>query len=384
MKLEVPRLEFGSGLRLLLLGLMLAGAVAFAVGLALDPVRAWVSYLVALVYVTGLGLGAALFLASQYVSGAGWSIALRRVPEAMTAVLLPALIGVVGLVFGFRALYAPAGGAGFDGTALALRLTGCFALWWFLSRRLVQSSRLQDADGDVAHTRRNVRDSVFLALLGVWTGCLAIVELLMSLQPRWTSTVFGVLVLAGMFVSSLAVIALFVVAFRRRGWTQVFTDAHVYDLGRLLLSFSIFWVYLWVSQHLLIWYSGLPEETSYYTQRHSGSWGVLSTLNVLLNWLVPFLLLLSRGGRGSDRCVLAAALSILVGRWLDLFIVAAPPLLRGAPRIGPLELLTLVGACALFLWLALRTLARHNLVPIRDPYLVESLPALVAEPGHTH
>src|SRR5262249_29777624 len=153
------------------------------------------------------------------------------------------------------------------------------------------------------------RDSVLLALLGIWSFCLASVDLFMSLQGHWTSTVFGLLLLAGVFLSSIAALALFVTSFRRRGWTQVFTDAHVRDLGRLLLAFSVFWVYLWVSQHLLIWYGGLPEETSYYVRRHAGSWGALSAINVLLNWLVPFLLLLSRAGRESDRRVRAAALS---------------------------------------------------------------------------
>src|SRR6185295_16946973 len=114
------------------------------------------------------------------------------------------------------------------------------------------------------------------------------------LQKDWNSTIFGVLMLAGAFLASLAVIALFIVAFRRRGWSSFFTDEHVFDLGRLLLAFSIFWIYLWGSQHLLIWYSNQPEETSYYVVRHTGAWGVLSTANVLLNWLLPFALLLSR------------------------------------------------------------------------------------------
>jgi hypothetical protein len=202
----------------------------------------------------------------------------------------------------------------------------------------------------------------------------------MSLQPGWHSTIFGFLTLAGLFLAGLAAIALFVVALRRRGWTHLFTTEHVQDLGRLLLAFSTFWIYLWASQHLLIWYSNLPEETSYYVVRHRGSWGLLSLANVLLNWLAPFALLLTRAGRRSDRAVCAASLSILVGHWLDLYLVAAPPILGPEPRFGPLELVPFAGACALFLLLALRALARGNLVPIRDPYLVESLPALEARP----
>jgi len=394
--LGVPRFEVAARARKFLLALVVLGLATFALGLAIDARRTWVDYLIALVYVTGVGLGAALFIATQYVCGAGWSIAIRRIPEAMTSILLPSIGGVLLLCVGSGALSATVESAGthaaevavpvhevsFRDPLLALRLLGCFLLWWVLSRSLVASSRRQDADGDVLHTQRNVRNSALLILFGVWTFCLASADLLMSLQPDWNSTIFGVLTLAGAFLASLAVLALFVVAFRRRGWTQLFTEAHVYDLGRLLLAFSIFWIYLWGSQHLLIWYSNQPEETSFYVLRHSGSWGVLSIANVLLNWLVPFGLLLTRAGRQSDRRVGAAALSILIGHWLDLYLVVAPPVLGTTPSIGPLEILPFAGACALFVLLALRSLAHSPLVPIRDPYLIESLPDLAA--AHEH
>lgn len=392
MKLHVPRYELGARPRLLLSVVIALGLATFALGLALDPRRTWLDYLISLVYVTGLGLGAAFFIATQYVCGAGWSVAIRRIPEAMTSILLPATVGVLVLFFGFEALRAapPEGAASAEAASAAelpglpwtLRLLGCFLSWWLLSRFLVASSRRQDEDGDVEHTRRNVRNSALLILFGVWTFCLVSADLLMSLQPGWNSTIFGFLTLAGAFLSSLAAIALFVIAFRRRGWTQVFTAEHVQDLGRLLLAFSIFWIYLWASQHLLIWYSNQPEETSYYVLRHNTSWGALSAADVLLNWLGPFALLLTRAGRGSDRRVAAAACSILVGHWLDLYLVAAPPVLGPVPSVGPLELVPFAGACALFLLLALRSLTRANLVPIRDPYLIESLPASGAPHEH--
>ena len=245
-------------------------------------------------------------------------MAIRRIPEAMTSVLAPAVAGVLVLCFGLHVLHAaPGDGAGAASEAAsggfdllqALRLLGCFLLWCALSRFLVASSRRQDADGDVAHTRRNVRNSALLILLGVWSFCLASADLLMSLQPGWNSTIFGFLTLAGAFLASLAAIALFVVAFRRRGWTQIFTGEHVQDLGRLLLAFSIFWIYLWGSQHLLIWYSNQPEETSYST------WSPLRP--------------------SSARCPTSVSSS----------------------------------SCPL--------------VPIRDPYLIESLPALAEQHGHS-
>ena len=171
MKLGVPRFEVDARLRRLLFLLMGLGLATFLIGLSVDARRAWVAYVVALFYVTGLGLGAALFIATQYVCGAGWSVAIRRIPEAMTSILLPAIAGVLILCFGFHTLHATTGeGASvreFDGSLPALRLLGCFVVWCALSRFLVAGSRRQDADGDVAHTHKSVRNSALLILLGV-------------------------------------------------------------------------------------------------------------------------------------------------------------------------------------------------------------------------
>lgn len=396
MKLSVPRLAVHPRFKTFLFAVMALGVLAFALGLWLAPQRAWTSFLISLFYVTGLGLGAAFFLASQYVTGAGWSVAIRRIPEAMTSILPFAGIGALALAFGLHQLYAWSRGTGSGHDAILaeksawlnapffmIRVAVYFLIWIVLSRRLVRSSRKQDLDGDVVHTQRNVRNSVLLLVLGVITACLASFDLLMSLEARWYSTIFGLLTLAGMFVSALASIAVFVVVLRRLGWGRLFTDRHLYDLGRLLLSFSVFWVYLWTSQHMLIWYSNIPEETSYYALRHSGGWGALSLANVLLNWLIPFVLLLSRDARRSDRCIVLAAVSILIGHWLDLYLVVAPSTLVDArsgsgvgASFGPLEILPLAGALSLFVWVALRSFSRQHAVPIRDPHLVESLPEL--------
>lgn len=386
MKLALPHLTVGTGLRNLLLALMAVGLCAGAVGLWVDPDRSWKGLLIAFFYATGLGLGAALFMATQYVTGAGWSIAFRRVPEAMTAILPFAGLGVVALGFGVHNLYEWSHGAEVvEDRILAakaswlnvpfflVRIAGYLLIWILLSRLIVMTSRRQDADGDVVHTRRNVRNSVLLIVLGVITGCLASFDLLMSLQPHWYSTMFGVLTVAGIFLSALAAIAVFVVVMRRLGWGGVFTEDHLYDLGRLLLAFSVFWVYLWASQHMLIWYAHLPEETAYFQIRHTGGWGLLSIANVLLNWTVPFLLMLSRDARRSDRMILLAASSILAGHWLDLCIIVVPSTPGAAAILGPLELLPTLGALSLFVLISLRSFSRQHGVPIRDPYLVESM-----------
>jgi len=243
-----------------------------------------------------------------------------------------------------------------------------------MSKALVKNSVLQDQDGNPVYTQRNIRNSVLFILLGVYTACLASVDLLMSLQPRWYSTVFGFLALAGMFQSSLAVITIVVVILRRKGYRKIFSSDHLYDLGRLLMSFSAFWFYMWISQHLLIWYSNIPEETSYYILRHFGGWGYVSFMNVLLNWLVPFVILLPRASKRSEKILLWAAVVSLIGHWLDLYIMVMPSAFHDAPPLGVWEVGPFAGTMALFFLVVFRSLGKRNLVPIGDPYLVESLP----------
>jgi hypothetical protein len=186
--------------------------------------------------------------------------------------------------------------------------------------------------------------------------------------------VFAWINLSGMFLGGLAMISVVVVILRGMGYQQVFTTDHLHDLGRLMQAFSLFWVYMWVSQHMLIWYSNIPEETSYYIFRHFGGWGSLSFLNLLLNWLIPFVLLLPRRNKRDDKLMLQVATVILMGRWLDLYIMVMPATLGQEPALGIWEVGPIAGAVALFFWLVFRTLGRHTLVPINDPYLCESLP----------
>lgn len=133
---------------------------------------------------------------------------------------------------------------------------------------------------------------------------------------------------------------------------------------------------MWVSQHMLIWYSNIPEETSYYIFRHFGGWGSLSFLNVILNWLIPFLMLLPRATKRSDKVMLQAAIILLIGHWLDLYIMVMPSIFGAVPVFGIWEIGTFVGMLAGFFWVVFRTLGKQNLVPVKDPYLVESLPEL--------
>jgi hypothetical protein len=239
------------------------------------------------------------------------------------------------------------------------------AVWLLFSRAFLRTSRRQDVTGGLAANRRSMVLSATFMPAFIITFSLASFDWLMSLQPEWYSTIFAVYNFAGSFVSGLAVIAITAIVLRRRGpLAGIVTGHHLHDLGKLILGFSSFWAYIWFSQYMLIWYGNLPEEVTYYEWRHSGAWAVLSAANLLANWVIPFLALLS---------LLRVCSLLLVGRWLDLYLMTQPVFEKHAPVLGIWEIAPVLGAAALFVLLLRRGLGAADLVPRGDPYLEESL-----------
>lgn len=363
------------------------GLLVYVVGLFAAPGRIWPNFLIAEFYFLSLGLGGAFFIAVLYVSNAGWATAFRRIPEAVMSTLPAAAIGGIILIFGIHTLYewshhaVVASDTILSGKSAWLneqffigRLIFYFIIWIYIAKKIDKNSRLQDSFNDDLYTKKNVRNSAIFIIVGGYTFALASIDLLMSLQPHWYSTVFGFLSISGMFLSGLAVITIFMVIMRNLGYRHIYTTDHLHDMGRLLMSFSVFWVYMWVSQHMLIWYSNIPEETSYYIFRHFGGWGSLSFLNVILNWLIPFLVLLPRSTKRNDKIMLYMAVVILLGHWLDLYIMVMPTVFGEMPTFGIWEIGPMLAVLSIFFWLVLKRLSKGNLVPVNDPYLVESLP----------
>jgi hypothetical protein len=360
------------------------------VGLLRAPERAWLNLLLVSYYLLSLGLGGLVFVAIQYVTGAGWSVALRRVPEAMAAILPVAALGLAAVFLVRPSLYPWAGPhSGEAGVAPSLRQAwfnepfflarAAFYLlcWSVLGFALVRTSRRQDRDGDPARTGTNVRlSAAFLVVFGV-TFWLASQDWLMSLDPEWSSTIFAVYQFAGLFLGGLAGMILLAAGLRWLGpCRDVLTAAHLHDLGKLLFGFSSFWMYLWFCQYLLIWYVNIPEEAVWFTRRLHGGWVPLFILNLVLNWGVPFVILLPQATKRRAGVLAAVALVVLAGRWLDLYLEILPRS-GDVPLAGaPWEIGLLAGAVGLFGLVFCAALGTAALIPIGDPFLVESLPPL--------
>jgi hypothetical protein len=363
-------------------------ALVVGMGVLVAPDRTWPSLLIVAVYLVGLPLGAMIFLSTQAVASGGWHVCFKRIPESIASTLpFAAVVLLLTLVGGMSTLYEWSHADVMAHDSLLAGKVGWLNVPFFLARAvlvllvwlgfvaaMLRVSRRQDSERTPAGNRRTVAlSAVFLVVLAI-TFSIASWDWLMSLEAHWFSTIFAAYHFAGAFVSGLAMITVAAIVLRRRGSLEgIVTDAHLQDMGKLLLGLSSFWAYMWLSQYLLIWYGNLPEEVTFYMQRHHGAWAVVSGANVLVGWVVPFLALLPRASKRSEGFLLKAAGLLLVGHWIDLYFSIQPVFSPEAPVLGVWELAPIVGGAALFLWAFRRGLAAAALVPVGDAYLQESL-----------
>jgi len=287
----------------------------------------WAGVLLVSYYAVGLGLAGLCFLAIHYTAGATWSDALRRPAEALARALPFALVLLVMVLVARPQLYewTNAGFGAAGGSELAFKRFW-LARPFFLARAVAYA--VIWAGFALAFRRVSRRQvavsAAFLVVFSV-TFTLASVDWIMSLEPHWYSTVFGVYNFAGLFLSGLAAIVLAALWLERQGPLRgVLTEEHLHDLGKLLFAFSTFWMYIWFSQYMLIWYTNIPEETTYFLRRLHGVWFGLFLLNVLLNWVVPFAVLLRRDTKRARTVLAVVAAVVLVGRALDLYLMIFP------------------------------------------------------------
>jgi len=356
------------------------GAGTLAVGLWHAPQQTWATFLLVNLYLLGLGLGGLAWLSLHYLTGARWSESLTGIPRAMSMVLPLPAIGLLAVLLCRPSLYAWTS-AGFteelssplrhlwlNRPFFLLRAVIYLGLWVAFAASFLKISRRDELAGEATVPRQRVGLSgAFLVVFGI-TLWLASHDWIMSLEPEWTSTMFGVYNFAGLFLSSLAATTLLVVWLSScSGSTLQVTKSQLHDLGTLLFAFSSFWMYLWFCQYWLIWYVNIPEETAYFVRRSHGHWPVLSLLNLIFNWGIPFVVLLFRSAKRSPRILGIVALVILIGRWLDLTLMIFPSQGTAAPAFGIIETGLLLGAAGVFLLVVFFTLGKSSLVPIRAP-----------------
>ncbi len=358
-------------------------------GLLMEQDRAvfFHGWLLNLFYVLSLVLGALIFVIIQHLVRAGWSVVVRRVAEgvAMCAPLVALL--ALPLLMGLHELYewthpeavahSPLLTAKQGYLSLPfflLRFAAYFAVWIGLALFFYRRSTAQDQTGDLAHTHAMQRLSAPALAIFAVTITFAGFDLLMSLQPEWYSTIFGVYVFSGSFVAFFALCVVLLRLLQASGRLRLaVSPEHYHDLGKLLFGFTVFWAYIGFSQFMLIWYANIPEETGFFMIRASGGWGWLSLVLLFGHFVLPFLALLSRLPKRRPTWLALGGCWMLLMHWLDLFWLIKPAYSPGAFHLSLLDVSLGVGMLGLFLATLAFVLRRHSLVPVRDPRLGESL-----------
>jgi hypothetical protein len=371
------------------------GAAALLVSLVawvLWPDRLLASYLVAYVYWVGLALGCLGLTMLHHLVGGSWGLVVRRPMEAGGMTLLPLALLFLPLALGLPRLYpwaraeAVAHDLALQHKTLYLsagfylvRTVVYFLIWFVFAFLLDRLSAEQDRRADHGPSRRlQALSGPGLALLFL-TGTFAAIDWLMSLEPNWSSTIYGALVIVGEALATLALMITVVVLLSGdRPMADAATADRLNDLGNLMLAFTMMWAYMTFMQYLIIWSGNLPEEIPWYLRRTRGGWQWVALALALFHFFLPFFVLLFRENKRQPRLIVRAAVLVLVMHWIDLVWLVTPASSDPAsPRIPwvelPLSLVVMLGIGGVCTAFFIQRLKGRPLIPLNDPNLNEAI-----------
>ena len=354
--------------------------------------RPWSAILVNSFFFMALGLGMLFFLAVQYAASVGWSAGLTRVMEAVALFMpFPLVVILILILLGqFHIhtlwhwmdpkLYEP--GEHFDAILNGKR--GYLNFAFFFARVLIylvgwtmaaiwfrKNSLKEDEVGGDTYYNKNFRlGAIFLVFYGV-TSSTSAWDIIMSIDAHWFSTLFGWYTFAGVFVTSIAGVIMLTIYLKSQGYMEWINDNHLQDLGKFMFAFSIFWTYLWFSQFMLIWYSNIPEEVTYYMQRF-GEYKLWFFIMLALNFAFPVLLVMSRDAKRTQGLLVFTGIFVLIGHWLDHYIMIMPGTVGSHYGFGLLEIGPMLFYVGLYILVVFRNLSKAPLLQKNHPLIQES------------
>jgi hypothetical protein len=353
--------------------------------------RPWAAVYVAALFFFFIALGVLAFYAIQYASQSGWSPVLFRVMEAITAYVLPGglIVLAIALASGTIGHYnlfiwmdpevvkydkiIQAKESWLNIPWFAIRGVIFIAGWWLYRHFSRKFSLAQDtaAPGDNRNFKKNFRISAAFLVFFMYSESMMSWDWIMSLDPHWFSTLFGWYVFSSMFVSGITVIALLTIYLKSKGLLEFVNDSHIHDLAKFMFGISIFWTYLWFCQFMLIWYSNIPEEVTYFVSRIE-LYNLPFFGMVVLNFLFPMLLLMNSDYKRLPWFVVMTGVLILCGHYLDVFVMIMPATVVDRWFIGIPEIGSVLLFGGLFILVVFSALGKAPLLAKGNPFIKES------------
>jgi len=389
------------------IGLTAVGVLALVLGIFLlansndehSRIRFWAVLLQNSTFFLLIVNASMFFICATTLAWAAWPVALRRIPEAISTLVpifgILAFAVLMGIVFGTKdgeliyhwinkehvshdkILSAKSGFL--NPTFFTIWTILTLLAWWYFGKRMRQlGDKADEQQMGLEQAKKftwsmTIRAAVFLVAFGLTVASTIPWLWLMSIDAHWYSTMYSWYTFASTFVSGMSLIAIFVVFMKNQGYLTYVTEEHIHDVGKFMFAFSIFWTYLWFSQYMLIWYSNQPEETKYFQPRLLGSFRGLFFLNLILNFVAPFIILMKRGTKRNYTILTFAAVIIIFGHWIDFYQMVMPGTVGEHAQLSWYEFGIAIGYVGMIIWLTGRALEKRPLVARYHPFLKESI-----------
>lgn len=355
--------------------------------------KPWAALYVACIFIMLLSLGVLVFYAIQQVAQAGWSPVLFRVMQGITSylpvgsVIFFVLLVLSGMHFNHLFVWMADGVGevghpnydhlvanklGYLNVPFWLGRAALFLIGWsvyqYFSRK---NCLLQDDANDNLYYKKNFNISAMFLVFFIVSESIMSWDWIMSVDPHWYSTLFGWYVFASFFVSGITTIALVTLYLKSRGFLEYVNTSHIHDLAKFMFGISVFWTYLWFSQFMLIWYSNIPEEVTYFITRIE-NYNLPFFGMVVMNFIFPVLILINTDFKRLTWIIVMAGIIILLGHYVDFFMMIMPATVGDRWFIGVSEIGSLLFFIGLFILVVFTALTRSPLLPKRNPLIEES------------
>tara|TARA_A100001011_G_scaffold9685_1_gene10842 strand:- start:25555 stop:26901 length:1347 start_codon:yes stop_codon:yes gene_type:complete len=350
--------------------------------------KPWAAIYVPALFFMMISLGVLAFYAIQRASQAGWSIVLYRIMEGITGYLFLGCLFVL-IILGFSALKFNhlfiwmdpevvshdeiiRNKIGYLNIPFFFIRSIIYIAGWVIYREITRRLSLQqDENNDISVHKKLFKFSAGFLVFFLVSESMMSWDWIMSIDPHWFSTLFGWYVFAGMFVSGITTIALITIYLKSKNYLEFVNNSHIHDLAKFMFGVSIFWAYLWFSQFMLIWYSNIPEEVTYFITRIE-DYNFLFFGMVVLNLIFPLIVLMNSDFKKTNFIVILTGIVIIIGHYIDVYNMIMPSAVGDMWSFGPAEIGGFMFFLGIFLYVVFRAISKAPILAKGDPFIEES------------